>query len=177
MEIDHPKIRAFLFELYTQTGGDIEAQVSIYDIGTAVGLEKNDIESMAQFLYIQGLAEMKTLSGGIGITVAGLEVLDIKVECKDGDRVQLSNTKHIGEADRAVVDDIIHQIKECVFGKKQNYNQMEELVIDIKCIEIQMLSPCPKTKVIRQLLVSCKDNLDSGGSSDLVKKLKVMLGS
>lgn len=55
MEMDHRKARAFLYELCTQTGGDCDVQVSMYDIGTAVGLEKDDVELISQSLYIQDL--------------------------------------------------------------------------------------------------------------------------
>ncbi len=174
---DDLEIRAFLFELYTQTNGNLDAQVSMYDIGTAVGLERTDVEEMAQSLYIQGLAEMKTLSGGIGITVAGLKFLDIKVEAKGGDLYQLPFKKNLDKTDMVEVDNIVQHIKEVISEQKQDYNKIEALVIDIKCIEIQMLSPNPTTEVIRQLLISCKDNFDSDGSHAIVSRLDLMIGT
>lgn len=167
--------RAFLFELYTQTGGDLDVQVSMYDVGTAAGLEREAVEALAQSLYIQGLAEMKTLSGGIGITAAGLKFLDIKTEPKGGKVYRLPFKKNLETADMAEVNAMIQHIKEFISGQKQDYNTLEALVIDIKCIDIQMLSPRPGTEVIRQLFISCKDNLDTAGASDLVNRLDVMV--
>ena len=75
--MDNPEEQAFLYELYTMTRGDTSTQVSMYDIGKTLGLEKTAAGSMAESLFIQGFAELKTLSGGISITVEGLGALDI----------------------------------------------------------------------------------------------------
>ncbi len=55
--------------------GDTEAIVSMHDVGQALGFEKTDAGKMAEALYSEGYAELKTLSGGIGITSMGLQAL------------------------------------------------------------------------------------------------------
>jgi len=61
----------FLDELYRQTQGDPSIMVSMYEIGEALGLDRNASLRTAEDLLGTGLAEIKTLNGGIGITAQG----------------------------------------------------------------------------------------------------------
>ena len=61
----------YLAELYRQTEGDTEAKVSMLDVGSAIGFEEAEARATAENLMIEGLAELKSLSGGIGITTQG----------------------------------------------------------------------------------------------------------
>ncbi len=74
--MDNPEEQAYLNQLYTMTQGDPGVQVSMYDIGAALGVEKSEAGALAESLIIQDLAELKTLSGGIAITGNGLKALD-----------------------------------------------------------------------------------------------------
>ena len=73
MDANSPEAQNYLLELYQMTTGDINAQVSMYDVGAAIGLEKNDAGKLAEDLIGDGLVAVKTLSGGIGITDLGVE--------------------------------------------------------------------------------------------------------
>jgi hypothetical protein len=61
----------FLAELYRQTQGDPSIMVSMYEIGEALGLDRKASLRTAEDLLGTGLAEIKTLNGGIGITAQG----------------------------------------------------------------------------------------------------------
>ncbi len=183
MDIDTSKENAFLYELYTQTNGDVDKQVSMYDIGTALGLEESDTGAMAENLFIQGLAEMKTLSGGIGITHQGMKAIDITPPVKPGDeQLSLGNGLVVEETSKNTVEKIIQDIKTHIAETKQSYEQLEEIVIDIKTMEIQMVSPQPKTQIIREILRSIHSNLNGPnlnklGPEDLVDKLNMLISS
>ena len=69
--------KSFLDELYLRTKGDSAAQVSMYDVGATLGLSKAESGSLAESLMVEGLVELKTLAGGIGITSEGLAILGI----------------------------------------------------------------------------------------------------
>ena len=62
----------FLAELYAKTGGDPASQISMYDIGEQMGLDRDASSKTAEALIGSGFAEVKTLSGGIGITEDGV---------------------------------------------------------------------------------------------------------
>jgi len=176
MDPVNPEAKAFLFELYTQTKGDTKKQVSTHDVGAVLGLEKTVAESMAQDLIIQGYAELKTLSGGIGITIQGLELLQIKIVPEFSlETLSLGSGPVLENQGKKIVEKIIQDIKDSLIQIKQTYAQQEELVIDIKTIEIQMLSPSPKTKIIREALRSLHKNFVTFGPEDVSKALNSLI--
>jgi hypothetical protein len=62
----------FLVELYHRTQGDASVRVSMFDIGESLGLDRKLSLRTAEELIGTGLAEIKTLSGIIGITTDGV---------------------------------------------------------------------------------------------------------
>ena len=166
-----PEAKAFLYELYNRTGGDPDAQVSMYEVGQSLGLEKNDAGSMAESLYIQGFAELKTLSGGIGITREGMAVLEIKIDAGPDASLSIGNSPVIDDQGRAALDIILPEIKKHMTDSRMPYSQIEEFLMDIKTIEVQMLSPRPKTGIIREILKSIHAGFETSGHKDLAAKL------
>jgi hypothetical protein len=159
MDLDNPQAKAYLFELYTLTKGDPDVQVSMYDVGAVLGLEKTDAGTMAEGLFIQGYAEMKTLSGGIGITRQGLDLLQVKTVSKPNLESPGLGTGPILETrGKETLEKILQDIKEQLRQTQQTYSQLEELIMDIKTIEVQILSPRPKTNIIREVLRSLHTN-------------------
>ena len=61
----------FLIQLFVQTGGDSSTQVSMYDVGEGLGLDRDTSSRVAETLIGLQLAEIRTLSGGIGISIEG----------------------------------------------------------------------------------------------------------
>ena len=74
---------AYLQELYNTTKGNTETQVSMYDLGPALGLEKTAAGKIAEDLMVLGFIELKTLAGGISITDEGLKKLGISPAPKE----------------------------------------------------------------------------------------------
>ena len=64
----------FLIQLFEQTQGDVSIQVSMYDIGGLLGMDRDTASRVAQELMGQQLAEIRTLSGGIGISTDGAAI-------------------------------------------------------------------------------------------------------
>ncbi len=62
----------FLIQLFEQTKGDSTVQVSMYDIGDQLGLDRDIASTVAQELIGSMLVEIRTLSGGIGISADGI---------------------------------------------------------------------------------------------------------
>ncbi|HAY37878.1 MAG TPA: hypothetical protein DCY53_00165 [Desulfobacteraceae bacterium] len=62
----------FLVELYHRTQGDASVEVSMFDIGESLGLDRRLSLRTAEELIGTGLVEIKTLSGIIGITTEGI---------------------------------------------------------------------------------------------------------
>ena len=65
----------FMIQLFEQTRGDQSVQVSMYDIGGLLGLERDAACRVAEELIGLQMVEIRTLSGGIGISAAGSEMV------------------------------------------------------------------------------------------------------
>ena len=64
----------FLIQLFEQTKGDSAVQVSMYDIGDQLGLDRDIASTAAQELIGAMLVEIRTLSGGISISADGSQM-------------------------------------------------------------------------------------------------------
>ena len=62
----------FIVELYHRTQGDASVRVSMFDVGESLELDRTLSLRIAEELIGTGLAEIKTLSGIIGITTDGV---------------------------------------------------------------------------------------------------------
>ncbi len=180
MDNDNPEEKRYLTELCTKTQGDIGHQVSMFDVGAAIGMEKADAGMMAEELIIQGLAELKSLSGGIGITIQGVEMVrgkTVAAPIPAGDALQLGSGTVLGEKGRQAVEKILGNIRTAVIQRNATFGQLEEIVIDIKTIEAQMLSPSPKIVVIREVLRSLHKNITSLGGNVLATEVDALIRS
>lgn len=177
MDIADLKLKAYLEELYKQTDGDCEVQVSMHDLGAAIGLDKAEAGSLAEQLIVQGQAELRTLAGGISITPEGLEILGISVPLPPSAKSELS--LGVGpvtdDTDRRTVQLLTEQIKNEISGINLEYDLLEEIVLDLKTIEVQLLSPRPKIAVLRELFRSLQDALEKGNMEKIAAQLKAIM--
>jgi hypothetical protein len=175
VDIESPEMNTFLAQLNTMTGGDPEAQVSMHEVGVALGLGEDEAGQMAETLFIGGHAELKTLSGGIGITALGLEALGIKPDASTDDAaLSLSYETILNDQDKENVDTLLSEIKSVLVSGLKEYETLESVVMDIKTIEVQMLSLSPKTAVIRAVIKSIQDAFPSKDNPEIAARLSAM---
>ena len=178
MSIEEHEILNFLTELYNMTDGDISQQVSMYDIGAALGLEKSNAGTIAEELIVDGYAELVSLSGGISITSEGLKELNITpVGSSEINVWSMGDDRILSDKGREAVEDMLVKIKECVTAKGNTYVNIEEIVIDIKTAEIQLLSQKSKTGIIREVLISLKESMSITGNTDVSGQIGTMIGN
>lgn len=170
-------IKSFLTELYNQTGGNTEQQVSMYDIGRAIGLEKAEAGATAEEIMIQGLAELKTLSGGIAITGRGLEELGITEAANTSEKTGfvLGGGSIVEESGKKGLADLLVEIRLATAQNNVEYELLEEIIFDIKTLEIQLLSPRPKTAVVREILLSLQELMEKSGNTEMSEILKTAI--
>lgn len=162
----------YLDELFKQTAGKVDNQVSMFDIGAVMGLEKEAARRMAEDLIAEGLVEIKTLSGGIGITPQGIEMAQSMAGGNAGAELTLGKAPVLEEQGRRSLDTVLIAIKNHLAKTPTTFDRLEEVVIDIKTIEVQLLSPRPKTAVIRAVLSSLTEGLRAEGAPILVDNLE-----
>lgn len=177
MDIDDLKIKGFLEELYRQTGRDTETRVSMYDVGAAIGLDRAEAGSLAEQLMVQGQAELRTLAGGISITPEGLAILGISVATPQSAKssLRLSDGPIADDADRRTVQLLMEEIKNEIPSLNLEYELLEEIVVDLKTIEVHMLSPSPKISVLREIFRSLQNALATTAAGKAAAQLKSMI--
>ena len=148
--------RQFLRRLFEQTGGESSRQLSMYEIGSGLGWEREAASQAAQDLMAEGLAEIRTLSGGIGLSAAGVEVMQAVFGAGNPPSAQLRlGTGRI--LDPPVCQSVMQVcdgIKAAAGSLGLDFDSLAELVADLKTVADQLGSPKPKTAVIRESLRS-----------------------
>lgn len=166
----------FLFELYGQVQDSAEGQVSMHEVGEAIGLEREEAGSMAEDLIVEELVELRTLSGGIGMTEKGQDLLrELGMVQGGGDRPQLSGEPLLTQDDHAVIGEILDEIKRDFSGNGGAYQDNEEIVMDIKTIEVQLLSSSAKTAIVKEVFRSLQEALRKVGLKERAENLDALL--
>lgn len=174
MDAQAEHINDFLHELYKQTDGDIESQASMHQVGALIGLEKTAAAALAEDLMVSDLVELKTLAGEIGITQAGLDLLAqsgrIQQAQAQGQGQRLSGEKVLTDEDRSIIQNIVGDIQQAVATTHLDYPRLEEMVVDLKTIEVQLLSVRPKTAIIRAVLSSLSSSLETMHQGEILAR-------
>lgn len=176
--MENPEELAYLNQLCTLAQGDPGTQVSMYDIGAALGLDKSAAGILAESLFIQDLAELKTLSGGIAITANGLKALGKSSPSSSPNQLlSLGRDPVLDSEKKEMVTGLLTEIKKVLENENKPYEWMEEVVMDIKSMEVQLLSPKPKTGIVREIFNSLHQNLKQSAADAVNQKLSAVLSA
>jgi len=169
----------FIIQLFEQTRGDQSAQVSMYDIGSLLGLERDAASRVAEELIGLQLAEIRTLSGGIGISSAGSELVQgiIGPQVSDtGGATRLADERQLNADGRQAVEQIVTEIKNQTGSLGLDFDTLAELMADLKSIDAQLGSSRPKTAIVRECLYSITGVLKSTANNGLHSRIKELMG-
>lgn len=169
----------FLVELYQQTRGDGTVKVSMYDIGENLGLDRKLSLRTAEELIGTGLAEIKTLSGGIGITVDGVteaQQLGASLQDNANSNISLPDVPVLDESVHKAVERVVTELKGQTGHYALGFDSLAELMADLKTIDAQLSSPNPKTAIIRECFQSIVGVLKSSDNADTLNSVKILLG-
>jgi hypothetical protein len=172
-----PVSTSLLMELYQKTKDDLKQTVSMYDLGASLGLAKAAAGAAAEELMVEGLVELRTLSGGISITADGLAALGIApaapLVAPEQER-KLSKGPVLDGGDRELLRQLLAGLSACS-GNGKTIGDMEEILFDIKTIEVQLLSSAAKSAIIREVLRSLHGAFDKGGNKAMAGQLLALL--
>ncbi len=167
----------FLLELFRQTDGKTSAKASMYDIGAALGMEKQDAKHIAEELMGWNLIEIRTLSGGIAITNDGIEkARQMGATGGTAAAVGLGNALILDDAAHKAVENVINGLKAEIGKSGLNFETLNELVADIRTVDAQLFSSKPKTAIIRECFRSVKAALEKTGAKECLMQVKNLLG-
>ena len=179
MTFENETQRAFLLELYSSADGAAGVQRSMHTVGAAIGLDRERAGKAAEDLIGKGWVEIKTLSGGIGLTAEGISVAQEEGAGGGpggGPLAKLGKAALLAEQERAAVEKMLTEIKQCIATQKSDFAQLEEMVLDVKTAEIQLLSPRAKTAVIREVLRALQPALAKAGAAETADRIERMIG-
>jgi hypothetical protein len=176
-ELDQSE-KDFLLELYRQSSGDTAFQVSMFEIGEALGLDKETSSKVGEDLIGWEMVEIRTLSGSIGISDEGareIEAAGLGDDTGESTTVSLGSAPVLESAVAEAVKEAANAIKEEAGGMGLSFEPLSELMADLKSLDAQMESPRPKTAIVRECFVSLKDILESTDRSNCLATVRALL--
>ena len=185
MNIDAKKKNSFLFleKLYQITDGNSSSFVSMWELGSELGFDRQITRNIVDYLSEENLIEPKTLGGGIGITHDGL------IEIEDSHSNPYNSTRHflpinvinIGNMNNSAIqqgsnyssqtinfdtdktNDIkiilteIEKIKEQIILESLVF---DELISEMNTVNSQVNSPKPKNLILNESLKTIQSILE-----------------
>jgi hypothetical protein len=174
-----PEISLLFFRsLFIRTGGNIQKQVSMHEIGSEAGLDKSASKTVAEELMSLGLIDIRTLSGGIGLTEEGtLEAQNrfADVPSISAGNIKLGNDPVVSEKNRATITDILTDLKPRIGKLGMAFDDLTELIADIQSLEAQMQSSRPKTAIVRECFRSMRPTLAIGKETEILPRINSFL--
>jgi hypothetical protein len=171
--------RQFLFQVFQQTDGETSVQVSMYDIGAALGLDRDAALKVAETLIASQMVEIRTLSGGIGISADGVA----EIQQLFGDRIapddqiiQLGDEPILDKIRCQAVEELIASFKASAGKLGLDFDSLNELMADVKTMDAQLGSARPKADIIRECLRSLKSVLEKSSEHESLAKIRELLG-
>jgi hypothetical protein len=169
----------FLIQLFEQTGGDPSVQASMYDIGEHLCLDRDSASRVAETLMGLQLVEIRTLSGGIGISADGAnEVKRLlgSASTANGSPGRLSDQPVMDSTGCRGVEQVAGELKGRAGKLGLDFDGLSELMADLKTIDAQLGSSRPKSAIIRECLRSLREALEGSAEAEVLQKIKGLLG-
>ena len=168
----------FFRSLFIKTNGDTRKQESMHEIGKEAGLDKLASKNIAEDLMSLGLIDIRTLSGGIGLTAEG--VLEAQrwfadITGTSASEMTLGNLPVVGEKNGAVITEILTGLKPRIGNLGIAFDDLTELLADIQSIEAQMRSSRPKTAIVRECFRSMLPVLARSSETETASRIKSFL--
>jgi len=170
----------FLIQLFEQTKGDSTLQVSMYDIGDQLGLERDIASAVAQELIGSMLVEIRTLSGGIGISAEGSQMAQKLIgppESSSDEFAEFDDAPLLNTSGRQAVEQIASELKDQTGALGLDFDTLTELMADLKTIDAQLGSSRPKTAIIRACLHSVLAVLTNSGDNKISERIRTLVGN
>ena len=171
--------RTFLLSVYKQTKDDPAKQVSMYDIGSELGIDRTAASRLAEDLMGWMMLEIRTLSGGIGITPSAVEEIEAS---GFGESKPQAQTLCFG-ADPVMSTEVRQAAERVTAALKQQagsiglpFDALAEVMADLKTVDAQFDSSHPKTAIVRACFQSLKNTLDQAGAIDCASLVAGLLG-
>jgi len=171
--------RTFLLSVYRHTKGDPAKEVSMFEVGSELGIDRTAASRLAEDLMGWLMLEIRTLSGGIGITPSAIEEIEAsgfggsnpqaRILCLGTDPV-ISNEVH------QAVEQVTDALKQQAGSIGLPFDALGEVMADLKTLDAQFESSRPKTAIVRACFQSLKNTFDQAGAQECAGLVAGLLG-
>ena len=171
--------RQFMIQLMEETNGDQSAQSSMYEVGASLGLDRDNASRVAEELMGLQLVEIRTLSGGIGMSSAGFEMMQELLGPTDmtgNPATRLGDEPILTSSGREAVVEIANEIKRDAGTLGLDFDSLSELMADLKSIDAQLESSRTKTAILRECFISICQVLKTKPGTSLIGKINGLIG-
>lgn len=167
--------RRFLLELRKQTAGDPARAVSLYEVGRVLGWERPQALNAAQDLMAAGFVEIRSLSGSIALSPAGLSAAEeeLRAAAPAAPPLRLGRGLVLEEEVARRLPVMLQEIRSVAAGLPEAMRR--ELEADLQTIASQLASPRPKTAVVRETLRSLAETLAGAAEGGPAARLRSMV--
>jgi hypothetical protein len=169
--------KQFLLQLFKVSNGDVSAKVSMYEIGEALEMDRGQANFITTELVGFDYVEIRTLSGGIGITERGIDAarkLGAEGGIKD-DIPRLGKESILDGVIKNACDIMVANIKSKAPKLDLDFDAMAEIMADLKTIDAQLSSPKPKTIIIRESFRSVQSVLKIAGDKEIAARIQELI--
>lgn len=166
----------FLNRLHELSAGDPSVQVSMFNIGDELGWDRDATSRAAEELIGAGLVEVRTLSGGIAITEAGVGEAAGSQSADSGGGAILNKDPILNPDVLPTLEGLLAEVERGLGGWKADAGLESELAADLRTLEAQLTSPKPKTGIIRETLSSMNAAMAGTAPGDLHRRITRFLG-
>jgi hypothetical protein len=171
-----PSSLSFLDALWERTQGETSRQISMYDIGAALGLDRDASALAAEDLMGVGLVEIRTLSGGIGLTAAAVERFQAASTPQDPAEPGLGPGPVLeAGSSRKHLERLLVELKHHLAGEGRDFASLAALVATLGSLDAQLTSPRPRTAVLRACLEALAEDCRAGGETAWAARLGRLL--
>jgi hypothetical protein len=174
--LDEPG-KQFLLQLFKISNADMSAKVSMYEIGESLDMDRGRTDFIITELIASDYVEIKTLSGGIGITSEGIDAAE-SMTGKHGEQKQdprIGSDPILNHAAQNACDMMAAGIKSEASDLQLDFDDMAEMMADLKTIDAQLNSPKPKSGIMRECFHSIMSMLEKTGNTKIAARIRKFL--
>lgn len=156
--------RRLLEEVIGRAQGDSQVTVDLWAVGRDLGLDRSRTETLSVQLMAVGFLQMKSLSGGVAITAAGMDEI--------GPLATASSEASAPPDLAGLCAELESELPSMGLAERL----LKDALADVACIRTQLGKSRPGTKIVAACASSIADTLSGvRGASGLVEHLKQFL--
>lgn len=182
---------------YKKSGGSSYKHLSMWDLGKDLGFDRNEAETICEYLAGENLLEHRTVGGGIAITHYGIREIEaalsrpsqpthyfppvniIHIHRMEQSQIQQGTVQSSQSGtfsfNIATVQSFVSELKSKLSQLPLGEVERSELNAEIKTIEAQIGSSRPKGNILKESLMSVRRILESASGSVAAQLLLKLL--